>query len=37
MINGNSLILQFGKEPSYATLANPERQIKVASEGFKAT
>lgn len=37
MINGNSLILQFGKEPAYATLANPERQIKVASESFKAT
>lgn len=37
MINGNSLVLQFGKERNYAEIADPERQIKVASEGFKAT
>lgn len=37
MINGNSLIVQFGKESSYGTLATPDRQIKVASESFKAT
>lgn len=37
MINGNSLVVQFGKEVTYGTIPSPERQIKVASEGFKAT
>lgn len=37
MINGNSLILQFGNEKSYGTLGTSERQIKVSSESFKPT
>ena len=37
MINGNSLILQFGNETTYGSLATAERQIKVASESFKPT
>lgn len=35
MINGNSLILQFGKETTYGEGGTPSRQIKVASESFK--
>lgn len=37
MINGNSLILQFGKEATYGSLVTAERQIKVASEALKPT
>lgn len=37
MINGNSLVVQFGKETSYGTVATPQRQIKLANESFKAS
>lgn len=35
MVNGNNVKVQLGKESTYATVATPTNQIKVASEGFK--
>ena len=35
MINGNSVILQFGKESAYGTEATCTRQIQIASESLK--
>lgn len=37
MINGNSLIVQIGKETQYGEVPQPERQIKVANESIKPT
>lgn len=36
MINGNSVILQLGKETTYGTKATGTEQIKISSESFKA-
>lgn len=35
MINGNSVILQMGKETVYGTTVTPDKQIKISSESFK--
>lgn len=35
MINGNSVILQLGKETTYGTKATGTEQIKISSESFK--
>ena len=35
ILNGNSLILQLGKEDTYGTAATPTNQVRVSSESLK--
>lgn len=35
MINGNSVICEFGKETTYGTAATPKQRVEFSSEGFK--
>lgn len=35
MVNGNSVVLQLGKETTYGTAATPDEQIKISSESLK--